>query len=150
MSFNQIVLVGRLAKDPEVRTLNDGKRVASIRLITEERRSGKKYTEGHSITAYNEGLVKLFEEYVSKGDMILVTAQLRNTKWTDRDGVQRYGYELAMSGNDQLKFLSSSRSGEHQEEAAPPADEKKPSRGRRGQKSAPPAGDYDLNDDIPY
>lgn len=123
MSFNQVTLVGRLNRDPEIRTLNSGKRIASFRLITEERRGGKKFTEGHNVVAYNEGLAKLMEQYCGKGDMILVTGALRNTSW-EANGEKKYSYEIAMGPNDTLKFLSTKKkTDEVDDNAAEPGSE---------------------------
>ncbi|QYC12347.1 single-stranded DNA-binding protein [Brevundimonas nasdae] len=121
--MNKVQLIGNLVKDPEFREMSNDKRVASIRLCTETRRKGKKYTEFHNISIYNQGLVGLIEKYSGKGDKIYIEGSLRNTSW-EVDGQTRYGYEIAVGQNDQLEFLGSPR---RQQEP-----------------------DHDQNDDIPY
>jgi len=107
-TMNKVQLIGNLARDPEFRNLSDGKRVASLRLMTETRSKGKKYSEGHSLSVYNQGLVTLIEKYCGKGDKIYISGSLRNTKW-EQNGQTRYGYEIAVGPNDELEFLGSPR-----------------------------------------
>jgi single-strand DNA-binding protein len=108
MSFNQVILTGRMGSDLEIRTLNNSKRVGNFRLATTSRSGGNTYTEWHQIAVYNEGLIKLFEKYTAKGDLIQVTGSIRNKEW-EKDGVKRYSYEIAMGGDAQLVFLSTKK-----------------------------------------
>ena len=102
--FNQVTLAGRTGGDIEVRTTSGGKRIGNFSIATEERSGGKTYTEWHRVAVYNEGLIKLMETHVGKGSQILITGQIRNNDW-EKDGVKHRGYEIAMSGNAELKFI---------------------------------------------
>jgi len=106
--MNIVTLIGNLARDPEFRDLSEGKRVASLRLLTETKSKGKKYTEGHTISVYNQGLVKLIEQYSGKGDKIAITGEIRNKSW-EHNGETKYSYEIAVGPNDRLEFLGSAR-----------------------------------------
>lgn len=106
--MNKVFLIGNLARDPEIRTTNQGKKIASLRLITSTKRGGKEYNEGHTISVYNVGLAGLIEKYSNKGDKIMISGSLRNTKW-ESNGETKYGYEIAVGPNDELEFLGSPR-----------------------------------------
>lgn len=102
--FNQVTLAGRTGGDIEVRTTSGGKRIGNFSIKTEERSGGKTYTEWHRVAVYNEGLIKLIETHVGKGSQILITGQIRNNEW-EKEGVKQRSYEIAMSGNAELKFI---------------------------------------------
>jgi single-strand DNA-binding protein len=62
------------------------------------------------VAVFNEGLVKVIENYVNKGDKILVEGQLRTRKWTDNNNVERYSTEVTLGGRDSnLILLGNSR-----------------------------------------
>ena len=101
-SVNRVTLIGRLGKDPEIRTTNTGTKVASLSLATSEswkdRASGEKRerTEWHRIVIFNEGLVEVAEKFLKKGSLIDVLGSLQTRKWTDRAGVERYTTEIVL------------------------------------------------------
>ncbi len=103
--FSQTTLAGRLGQDPTIRTsASSGKKVATLNIATSQYSKGKEYTEWHTVVAFGEGLVKLIDQRLHKGDMILVTGQNRTRKWT-KDDVTRYTTEVVMGPNDTLRFL---------------------------------------------
>ena len=102
--YSQTVLAGRLGQDPIVRSTTGSKKVATISIATSQYSKGKEYTEWHTVVAFGDGLVKLIEDRLHKGDMVLVTGQNRTRKWT-KDGVDRYTTEIVMGPNDTLRFL---------------------------------------------
>ena len=128
--FSQTILMGRLGRDPEIRTTNGGKRVATLNLCTSEYSKAKEYAEWHTVVAWGDGLVGVIEKNLHKGDAILVTGQNKTRKW-EKDGVTRYTTEVVMGPRDTLKFVDVRR-----EDKA----EGQPSSGY-----AP-----DLNDEIPF
>ena len=75
-SINKVILVGNLGKDPEIRTLNSGDRVANLSLATSEtwrdKGSGerKEKTEWHRVVIFNDNLVKVAENYLKKGSKV--------------------------------------------------------------------------------
>jgi single-strand DNA-binding protein len=101
-SVNKVILVGNLGKDPEIRTLNSGDRVANLRIATSEswrdKSSGerKEKTEWHQVVIFNDNLVKVAESYLKKGSTIYIEGSLQTRKWTDQAGVEKYSTEIVL------------------------------------------------------
>src|SRR6266480_1036870 len=101
-SVNKVILVGNLGRDPEIRSTNDGIRIANLNLATAEswrdRNSGerKERTEWHRIVIFNERLVEIAEKYLKKGSKIYVEGALQTRKWTDNAGVEKYSTEVVL------------------------------------------------------
>ena len=101
-SVNKVILIGNLGKDPEIRTLNSGDRVANLRLATSEswrdKSSGerKEKTEWHQIVIFNDNLVKVAENYLKKGSTIYIEGALQTRKYTGQDGVEKYSTEIVL------------------------------------------------------
>src|SRR5687768_1387075 len=101
-SVNKVILVGNLGRDPEIRSTQDGQRVANLNLATSEswrdKMSGerKEKTEWHRVVIFNERLVEIAEKYLRKGSKIYVEGQLQTRKWTDQQGQERYTTEVAL------------------------------------------------------
>src|SRR5882757_5217081 len=95
-SVNKVILVGNLGKDPEIRTLNSGDRVANLTIATSEtwrdKQSGerKEKTEWHRIVIFNDNLVKVAESYLKKGSKVYLEGTLQTRKWTDQSGAEKY------------------------------------------------------------
>src|SRR5260221_671679 len=94
-SVNKVILVGNLGRDPEIRSTQDGTRIANLSLATSEswrdKNSGerKERTEWHRVVIFNENLVKVAEQYLKKGSKIYVEGALQTRKWTDQAGIAR-------------------------------------------------------------
>ncbi|QGN54065.1 single-stranded DNA-binding protein [Novosphingobium sp. Gsoil 351] len=112
---NIVLLVGNLGADPELRTTTGGTDIASFSLGTSRpKRDGEgktfkdsqgftvKDTEWHRVTCFN-GLGKTVAQYAAKGMLVSVRGRIHNTKWTDKDGIERYGYEIIA---DDVQFLN--------------------------------------------
>lgn len=101
-SVNKVIIVGNLGKDPEIRTLNNGDRVANLRIATSEtwrdKASGerKEKTEWHSVVIFNDNLVKVAESYLRKGSTVYLEGSLSTRKWTDQAGVEKYSTEVVL------------------------------------------------------
>jgi single-strand DNA-binding protein len=101
-SVNKVILVGNLGKDPEIRTLTSGDRVANLTLATSEtwrdRQSGerKEKTEWHRVVIFNENLVKVAESYLRKGAKVYLEGSLQTRKWTDQSGQEKYSTEVVL------------------------------------------------------
>src|SRR6478672_12600327 len=99
-SVNKVILVGNLGRDPEIRSTQDGTRVATLNLATSEtwrdRASGerKERTEWHRVAIFNDRLVELAEKYLRKGSKIYIEGQLQTRKWQDQQGQDRYTTEV--------------------------------------------------------
>jgi single-strand DNA-binding protein len=101
-SVNKVILVGNLGKDPEIRTLTSGDRVANLSLATSEtwrdKSSGerKEKTEWHRVVIFNDNLVKVAESYLRKGSTVYIEGSLQTRKWTDNSGVEKYSTEIVL------------------------------------------------------
>lgn len=120
-SINKVILVGNLGRDPEIRTLNNGDRVASLRIATSEmwrdKASGerKEKTEWHAVQIFNENIVKVCENYLKKGSTVYVEGSLQTRKWTDAQGVEKYSTEVVLQRfNGTLTMLGGGERGERQ------------------------------------
>lgn len=101
-SVNKVILIGNLGKDPEIRSMQSGDKVASFSIATSEnwkdKATGerKEKTEWHRISCFNQGLVKVIESYVKKGSKVYIEGQLETRKWTDKDGQEKYSTEVVL------------------------------------------------------
>jgi single-strand DNA-binding protein len=111
---NIVLLVGNLGGDPELRSTSGGTDVASFSLGTsrvkrdsdgktykDERGFTAKDTEWHRVTCFN-GLGRVVAQHAGKGMLVSVKGRIHNSKWTDKDGIDRYGYEVIA---DDVQFL---------------------------------------------
>ena len=111
-SVNKVILVGNLGKDPEIRRTQDGRPIANLSIATSEtwRDKGtgerKEKTEWHRVVIFNEGLCKVAEQYLKKGDKVYIEGALQTRKWTDQSGVEKYSTEVVLQGfNSTLTML---------------------------------------------
>jgi len=114
-SLNKVQLIGRLGSDPEVKQMVNGKSVARISIATsntwKDKNTGEKKekTEWHRVVIFNEGLVKVVQQYVKKGAQVYIEGQLSTRKWRDeKTGTDKYSTEVVLQGfNSSFKILSS-------------------------------------------
>lgn len=152
-SVNKVILVGNLGADPEVKALNDGRKVANFSLATSEswrdKSTGerKEKTEWHRVVVWSEGLIKIIEQYVKKGDKVYAEGQLQTRKW-EKDGVDHYSTEVVLQAfNGSITMLSNSRGGGGADNGG--GDDGGGDRAPR--RAATPAGrNADMDDDIPF
>lgn len=109
--LNRVTLVGNVGGDPEIKALQNGSMVANFSVATSEswkdKATGerKERTEWHRIVVWNEGLIKVIEEYVRKGSKVLVEGELQTRDW-EKDGEKRYSTEVVLTGfNAKLLLL---------------------------------------------
>ncbi|WP_375272275.1 single-stranded DNA-binding protein [Sphingomonas sp.] len=134
---NTVLLVGNLGTDPETRSTRSETRVTTLSLGTSRPKrdhEGKtfkdangytaKETEWHRITCFN-GLGKTVAQYATKGMLVSVRGRIHYSKWTDREGVERYGCEIIA---EDVQFLSRGKSASGGE----------------------PSGQNDIDDDLPF
>ena len=101
-SVNKVILIGNLGKDPEIRTLNSGDRVANLRIATAEswkdRTSGerKEKTEWHQVVIFNDNIVRVVEQYLRKGSTVYIEGALQTRKYTDQSGAEKYSTEIVL------------------------------------------------------
>jgi single-strand DNA-binding protein len=101
-SVNKVILIGNLGRDPEIRALGSGDRVASFSIATSEtwrdRASGERRetTEWHRISIFNDNLVKVAENYLKKGSKVYIEGSLQTRKYTDASGVEKTATEIVL------------------------------------------------------
>ena len=143
MSVNKVILVGNVGNDPEVRSFNNGGKVANFSLATSEtwrdKQSGEKKekTEWHRVAIFSDGLVSVVERYVKKGSKLYIEGKLQTRKWQDRDGNDKYTTEVVVQGfGGTLTMLDGKEGGGNSQ--------------RQTRQDAPPQDDFDLDDQIPF
>ena len=93
MSVNKVILVGRLGKDPELKTLNSGSNICNMSLATSSKRNDKEITDWHRIVAFNTTADNC-ERYLSKGSLIYVEGRLQTRSWENKQGQKQYTTEI--------------------------------------------------------
>lgn len=117
MSLNKVTLIGNVGQDPEIRSTQDGKELASFSLATTEswkdKNSGEKKdkTEWHRIVVFGP-LAGIVKNYVKKGSKLYIEGQLKTREWTDKEGVKRFTTEIILQGyTSNLQMLDSRNTG---------------------------------------
>ena len=125
-SVNKVILLGNLGRDPEIRSMQSGKKMASFSIATSKRwkdrstQEQKENTSWHNIVVFNEGLVDVIEKYIKKGSKIYVEGELSTRKYQDKDGNDKYTTEVVLQGyNSTLTMLDSRNTGSASIEEAP-------------------------------
>lgn len=105
-SVNKVILIGNLGADPEVRTFQNGGKVCNIRIATsdtwKDKNTGERRekTEWHTVAIFQEGLVRVAEQYLRKGSKVYIEGKLQTRKWQDQSGQDRYSTEVVLNGYD--------------------------------------------------
>ena len=116
-SVNKVILVGNLGQDPEVKSFQNGGRIANLRIATSEnwkdKNTGEKKerTEWHTVVLQSDGLVRVAENYLHKGSKVYIEGQLRTRKWQDKDGNDRYTTDISVGVGGVLTMLDSAPGG---------------------------------------
>ena len=103
-SVNKVILLGHLGQDPEIKEFSNGGRICRLRLATSEtwkdRNTGERResTQWHTVSIGSEGLVKVAEQYLSKGSQVYIEGKLETRKWQDKEGNDRYTTEVTIRG----------------------------------------------------
>lgn len=119
MSVNRVHLLGNLGKDPEVRTLENGNKVANFSIATSEtykdKNTGEKVTntEWHKVVLWKH-LADIAERFLVKGSQIYIEGKLQNRTYDDKDGNTRIVTEIVAK---ELKLLGGNQSNKPSNEA---------------------------------
>ncbi len=101
-SVNKVILIGNLGRDPEIRSTQDGNKIANLSLATSENWKDKntgerrEKTEWHRVVIFDERLAEIAEKYLLKGSKIYVEGQLQTRKWQDQSGQDKYSTEVVL------------------------------------------------------
>ncbi|MFI3330499.1 MAG: single-stranded DNA-binding protein [Rikenellaceae bacterium] len=148
--INKVILVGNVGSDPEVRTLENGVKVARITLATTERmynrttQQASEHTEWHSITLWRN-LAETADRFIKKGSKLYVEGRIRSRSWTDESGAKRYAFEIQ---GDDVKMLDRRPEGASSQPAASAVSAQPASTPRTEAQVSTPV--MDTPDDLPF
>jgi single-strand DNA-binding protein len=147
---NRVILIGNLGKDPEIRSLEGGVKVANFSLATTETYKGKngekvESTEWHNIVLWR-GLAEVAESYLKKGNSVFIEGKIRTRDWTDKDGNKRYTTEIVA---DNMVMLGGRKdqSGGGEYNSGPQRPEKA---SHQESTEQPPDLNAETGDDLPF
>jgi len=115
-TLNKVLLIGRLGKDPEMRTTQNGQAVASFSVATNESWRNKEgeqqeRTDWHNCVAFGSTAEKYIGPYVKKGTLVSIEGTLQTRSWEDKDGNTRYTTEVVANPFGGVQILNSGDSG---------------------------------------
>jgi single-strand DNA-binding protein len=98
---NRVQLIGNVGNDPEVRTLENGKKLAHLNIATSERYTNEKgdkveQTEWHRVTAWGK-VAEIIEKYVAKGKEVAIEGKLTHRSYDDKNGEKRFITEVVVN-----------------------------------------------------
>ena len=152
-SVNKVILIGNLGSDPEVRYLESGSAVAKFSIATTEsytNKSGERVdnTEWHRIELW-EGLAKVAEKYLKKGNQVYIEGRIRTDNWTDKDGQQKSGVTIRANSMTLLGGPAGGGSNENSNQGY--AQQQAPARQvPRANDPVPPSMAAGSDDDLPF
>lgn len=152
MSFNRIIVVGNLGRDPELRYTPQGSAVCNFSMATNEKKRDKAgelqdVTTWFKVTLWNKQAENA-SKYLTKGSSVYIEGRLRVEEWTDREGNNRHTLEV--SGTD-MQFLSGGgRSDEYSGESAGESAAEAEFAGPADPPAAAFAAPAKADDDIPF
>ena len=110
--INKVILIGNIGAKPEIRKTQNGDKVASFTIATNETwkdQQGQQQTrtEWHRVVIFG-GLTQIVESYLDKGSKIYIEGQLRTRKWQNQQGQDQYTTEVVLTQfNGSLQMLDS-------------------------------------------
>ena len=123
--INKHTILGRVGKNPEVRTLENGTKTCSFTIATSEsykdRNSGEKkeITDWHNIILWR-GLADIAEQYIKKGSLVYIEGKSQTRSYEDKDGVTRYTTEIV---GREMKMVGGSNSSSTSQSSDAPSDD---------------------------
>lgn len=147
---NKVRVTGCLGQDPEMRSFQNGGRVANLRVATtrrwKDRNSGevKEATEWHSVAVTSDGLVGLVEQRLRKGSYVTIEGRLQTRKWQDQNGQDRYTTEIVVAPyGGEIGFLDRNPGGSQ-------GGQDRGAGGGQGGGGSQGGGRPDYDDEIPF
>lgn len=158
-SLNKVSLIGRLGNDPQTTQSNDGNTITRISVATSEnwkdKNTGEKRenTEWHRVVFFGS-LANVASQYLKKGSQVYVEGKLKTSKYTDKEGIERYSTDVVCSGFDsKMVMLGSAQAGGNYDDSndsysAPnnPINNQE----QRVKKEIPSEMKVDISDDLPF
>jgi single-strand DNA-binding protein len=156
-SVNKVILIGNLGRDPEIRSTQDGTRVANLSVATSEswrdKNSGERRekTEWHRVVIFNDRIVDVAEKYLHKGSKVYLEGQLQTRKWTDQSGQEKYTTEVVLQRfRGELTMLDGRPGGAEAGGGYSEPAHESPSHAGPGSGGRGPSSGGDLDDEIPF
>ncbi len=152
MYLNKAIIYGNLTRDPELRSLPSGIKVASFSVATnrvykDQSGAKKESVDYHNIVAFGrQG--ELVAEYLRRGSSALIEGRIQTRSWDDKDGQKKYRTEIVA---DRIQFGPKSSGGGKRNENSNPETGSKDEASDKGDKGAIDYPDEEINpDDIPF
>lgn len=113
--MNKVILIGNLGKDPEVKNFNDGGKIVAFSVATTNNwkdKDGNKQsrTDWHNVAIKTKGLAGVAEQYLKKGDKVMIEGELQYRSYDDKDGNKKYITEVVAQSMEMLSGKSSNSS----------------------------------------
>lgn len=149
---NKVIIIGRLGKKPELRSFDNGNKLANLSVATSEswtdKQTGEKreLTEWHNVVLNNR-LAEIADQYLDKGSQVYIEGKLRTEKWKDQSGYDRYTTKII--GNS-LQMLSSRDSGNSEQAGGKPQQNATQAKAMAQQYPMTDDELADFDDDIPF
>lgn len=112
--MNRVMLTGRLTRDPEMRTVANGKTVTTFSIATNEYRGGQEKAEFHTIVTWDR-LAEIAAQYLGKGQLVAIEGRLQTRQWEDERKLRHWKTEIVAN---QVEMLSGRKRKDHAAEAA--------------------------------
>lgn len=141
MSVNKAIIVGRVVRDPEARTMQNGKTVVTLTVVTSDKwndkQTGEKKenSEFHTVVIFNEHIANVVMQYVPKGSQVYLEGKLQTRSWDNEVGQKQYRTEIVMQSYQGVLDILSTPKKEHNDDYQRPSNM--------------PTSD-DLDDEIPF
>ncbi|WDR03647.1 single-stranded DNA-binding protein [Devosia algicola] len=160
-SINKATILGHLGQDPDIRSTQQGIKIANLSVATSEswndKSSGEKRekTEWHRVVIFgamdSDGLAGIAEKYLRKGSKVYVEGKIQTRKWQDQSGQDRYSTEIVLQGFGSQLVLLDNREGGNRPPAVDSPDAYGTSKDRpQANRSDAGGGFGDLDQDIPF
>jgi len=101
--LNKCTFIGNLGRDPEIRSFANGNKVCNLRVACTEKWKDKdgnrqEKTEWIPVAIFQEGLIRVAEQYLRKGSKVYVSGKFTTRKYQDQSGADRYSTEIVLQG----------------------------------------------------
>lgn len=168
-SLNRVQVIGRLGKDPEVRSTSGGKAVANFSVAADEswkdaNGERQKKTEWINVVVWGPSVESFIQPYLHKGDLVYIEGKLQTRQWEDKSGGTRYTTEVNAlsvqglvtgSGAEQPKQAKPAQTQQARPAARPAGNTqggsatqtRPPQRRVAAQQAAPPDTGFEASDD---
>ena len=116
-SLNKVILIGNLGKDPEIRSAQDGSKIATLSVATSEQwrdrasDERKERVEWHRVVVFNPRLTDIIERFFKKGQKVYVEGQLQTRKWTDTQNQEHRVQEIIIRFKGDMVLLDNKGDG---------------------------------------